>query len=342
MINNVICFFSSDARSLYLEDIYRALALPKKSILHFRYQQKYVDDTIVKNLKKENSISYLKKEGVIFFVTGNRLTTEENQVKAYHSIRKVLIRDCYISDNTNLVHFYLELGDFFDYKIDDTYPHEKFVAFVPLSEENNHKWIDIVKKVEPYFEETLFFHYEIFNHQGIVVQPTYNKVLKDSIFNIEDESEYIINCSFYDMRQGTSSLSYEDDDILTIYYKESTKLSALVDDRQYKIVTRSINQKITPQKLKFFPKTENSNEEKFEVQSFFCIKKRNRSISCFGFWTSLALLALILAQQLSLVLKKCFFHFSLFVSFLIIVLFLALLYVFGLSASKLYSHFNKK
>ena len=65
-MQNLIGFFSSDARPLYKEDVYRTLALPEKSIIHFRYNQKYVQDGIVSNIN-----DYIGKLGVIFFVTAH-------------------------------------------------------------------------------------------------------------------------------------------------------------------------------------------------------------------------------------------------------------------------------
>jgi hypothetical protein len=81
-------FFSSDARPLYTEDIYRVLALPQKSIIHFRYDQKYVADDIITNLQ-----SLVGNEGVVFFLTGNDLSKNpEERIISTHSIRKIIIK----------------------------------------------------------------------------------------------------------------------------------------------------------------------------------------------------------------------------------------------------------
>ena len=45
-----IILFSSDARDLYKEDVFKAICLPKGYVIHFRYAKEYVDDNLLKNL----------------------------------------------------------------------------------------------------------------------------------------------------------------------------------------------------------------------------------------------------------------------------------------------------
>lgn len=61
-----IGFFSSDARMLYKVDIFRVLSLPKQSVIHFRYDAKYVAKGIIDDIKK-----YIGKVGVVFYRIGN-------------------------------------------------------------------------------------------------------------------------------------------------------------------------------------------------------------------------------------------------------------------------------
>jgi hypothetical protein len=329
-MENLIGFFSSDARPLYKEDIYRTLALPDRSIIHFRYNQKYIQDDIV-----TNHLNYLNSEGVIFFVTGNDLRIpEQERKKESHSIRKIVIKNIYKSEETRHFHFSLELHSYYDCEIVKTEPH-KFVSCISVNEGIGHYWIDRVKAVEDHFDDILFFKYDILKRNNKKLNPKYSQLSDDAIYRINDESEYKIVFSFYDKLEGASCLEIADTEHINIHYKECSNIGAVIDDRRFKLVTRTIQQNNKPDTLKICPKP-NKSELKYEVISFFEIKKGRMNIMIFGLLSSSAFLSIILSQVAGTYVKM-----SMPLSQVILLLLVSVL-CFGISATMLFSKFNKK
>ena len=80
-----ICFFSSDARTLYKKDVFRVMALPKGYTIHFRYLFKYV------NLALDKIEDFKNRDCVIFFSYGNDL---KNPLPLKNvSLREAIIED---------------------------------------------------------------------------------------------------------------------------------------------------------------------------------------------------------------------------------------------------------
>jgi len=329
-MENLIGFFSSDARPLYKEDVYRALALPEKSIIHFRYDQKYVQDDIV-----TNHLRYLNSKGVIFFVTGNDLDIPEHQRSIEtHSIRKVLVRNIYKSEDTRHFHFLLELHDYYDCTIVQREP-SKFVSCISVSDGIGHCWIDRVKVVKSYFDNILFFKYEILRKDNKRLSPEYSPSDDDAVYRLVHEKEYKLAFSFYDKLGGDSHLDIVDSEHINVHYKECSKIGAIIDDRRFKLLTRTIQQSLKPDTLKISPKP-NEGELTYEVISFFEIKKGSKNSWIFGLLSSLAFLSIILSQIVGAYIRMSNPH------WLIALLSLGAILSFGVSGALLFGRFNKK
>lgn len=332
-MQNLIGFFSSDARPLYKEDIYRTLALPGNSIIHFRYNQKYIQNDIVRNYKE-----HIGKLGVIFFVTGNDLTKEEKDRNIeYHSIRKVTTKDILISKDTGYFHFYLELNDFIDCDLSINNP-DKFVTRIAINEGIKHSWLERVEAVKDHFDDILFFKYELFSKNNKLISPIYSKLNNDAIFHIDDEKEYKLSFSFYDKLQGKSSLNIEDSNCMDVYYKECSNIGTLIDNRSFKLMTHIVSQNKTPSVLRISPDPSDNIKDglKYEVVSFFEIHKRRFNTIIFGVISSFVFIAIILTQIIGVHIKSgkplCE----------IICLCVAAVILFGFSVSLLFHRFNKK
>lgn len=326
-------FFSSDARPLYIIDILRTLALPRKSVIHFRYDQKYVDEDI-----KGNMNSFIGYEGIIFYMTGNLLSKrEDKRIINTYSIRKVIIKDIECSDITGLYHFYLELGDYCDCKLDQR-DEKNFVSKIQISDDKEQKWIEKVKSIKDSIEyNVMFFNYEILDSNMEVLNPEYTKLIHTSVYNLNDESEYIMKCSFYDKLEGSSYLEINDSEIIKIYHKDKSGIGAVIDDRQYKISISTIAQSSVADMVRLFPKITDTDDSIFyDVVTLFKIKKRKRKGILFGLYTSLLFASAIVAQLLSSWIKeaKPWLH----IAVVSIVIWIS---VWILSAL-LYLHFNKK
>ncbi|MCK5581069.1 MAG: hypothetical protein KAJ18_07320 [Candidatus Omnitrophica bacterium] len=331
-MDKLIGFFSSDARPLYIEDIYRAMALPEKSIIHFRYNQKYVQDDIVSDSSK-----YVNREGIIFFTTGNDLekTPEDREIK-HHSIRKVRIKSIYKSEDTRYFHFLLELGDYYDCEITNT-EQNKFAAFVSVKEGINHCWIDRVKAIESYFEDILFFKYEILSkNEKKKLFPKYSKSYKDTIYQLNDESDYKILFSFYDKKNGDSKLNINDSEYIDIHYKECSKIGALIDDRYFNLSTRTIHQRKKNEILKISPSLPKNSKLSYEVVTRFEITKSYKKAIFYGFLSSFLFISIVLSQVVGALIKlekptSC-----------VVIVGVIALFFFFIGSSLLLSNFSKK
>jgi len=328
---DVIGFFSSDAKPRYIEGVYEALTLPSKSIMHFRYNQKHLEDDIANNLN-----SYKGKDGVMFFVTGNDPTkSEEERNKKYHSIRKIVIRNVSKSADTGFVHFYLELGDYYDCSL-NSFQRSKFVTRVSVIEGIKNKWIDRVEVVKDYFDDVLFFKYEILTKKNKLILPTFSELDNDATFHLYDESEYILRCSYFDKLNGKSSLSIADTELLAIHHKESSNIATKIDDRNYKMITNSISQNKTPVQIRFAPNPMPNGDKNYEVISFFEIRKSFLNTLVFGIVTALAFASVLLSQVFGVFVKDSKPLFD-----IISIGAIALLLI-GVSGAILYRQFNKK
>jgi hypothetical protein len=297
-MEQLIGFFSSDARPLYKEDIYRALALPSGSVIHFRYNQKYIQDDIV--AKPEG---FLGTRGIIFFVTGNDLKVpEEKRQKQTYSIRMVTLKGVLRSENTRHFHFFLQLDEYCDCTIVNT-ESSKFVSRVTVSYGTENRWIERVKAVKNDFDNILFFKYEVVDHNGKRVNPKYSNSSQDAIYELLDESEYRLDFSFYDKRDGASNLNIEESEGISVHYRECSKLGATIDDRQFRLHTGFISHMKKPAVLKFKPKPNDNQELDYEVISFFEIKKNIWSTSLYGFLTALGFVGIVLSQIVGVYIK---------------------------------------
>jgi hypothetical protein len=330
-MEQLIGYFSSDARPLYKEDIFRALALPSGSVIHFRYDQKYIQDDIV-----TNPDSFIDTKGIIFFVTGNDLNIPENERKKQtYSIRMVTLKGVSRSEDTRHFHFFLRLDDFCYCTIAST-ESRKFVSRIAVNYGTENRWIERVKVVKDDFDDILFFKYEVVDHGGNRVKPKYSKYSQDAVYELLDESEYRLDFSFFDKRDGASNLSIEESEGLSVHYRECSKLGATIDDRQFRLHTGFISHMRKPAVLKFRPTPNDNQELDYEVISFFDIKKNIKRTALYGLLTALGFAGIVLSQVIGAFVKlnkpTC----------LIIGLSIVAIILFGIAGAFLFGKFNKK
>jgi len=155
---DMICAHSSDRRTLYQADIYRVLALPKGHIVHFRYKKRYVDDKLLLDGTD------IEGQGVVIFFTHGNSEKGNGARLSQTSVRWATMSHFEISDETDVFHAYLELGDSCNVAIDsgnssEKRPPMKFLSRLTcteLSEENS--WHNRINKVKDSFPKITFFH----------------------------------------------------------------------------------------------------------------------------------------------------------------------------------------
>ena len=355
-----ICFFSSDARPLYKKDIYRVIALPKDFIIQFRYQFEYVEN--IDDINK-----YINRSCLIFFTKGNDLgkPLEEREIENI-GIREGKIIETRKCTDTNLIHFFIELGDFKKIELSDDLHKkmpEKFVKELDINPGIPIDWHQVIASVKTSFKNEMFFKFDLFNNKNNPEKIRFNKKDFQSYYELDDEQDYFLHLSFYDTIDRSSN-QYLDLDItekngiLKINSPETINLDSRYDNRIFTVRTNSLesanaftflNFRTQPKKLVVSKSTnsENTNSESTNIESInsdstdvtiqLQIRKNENRIILFA--------VLSLSTGISIGLGKYFSdnidHFLCHTGLMIIcaALSLAIGYI---SLSNLYQFFNKK
>lgn len=296
-----VAFYSSDYRPLYKSDIFRALALPKGHVIHFRYQKKYVDEQILSKLDSE----LLNSEGVIFYTLGTDPNNpQEDGVIENISIRKVKIVKACVKEDTGLVHFYLELIDFIDCKTpNDLEAPTMFVKYIEPILFDKDTWSNRIEKVKKSFQGALFFLIDsVKNLDGSNIKPEFKEIEGKSYYNLEDEKEYIIDLSFFDDSGGYNKLKLEIDKshLISIDSPREIQVEAIRDNRSYSMVTSPLDILTSTAFLRFDStfeeKDQPENVPKLELVLQINIKRQENKSFTFGAYSFFAFLALVVSN----------------------------------------------
>jgi hypothetical protein len=298
-MENVIYFISSNYRKLYVEDIYRALALPKNYVIQYRYQFKYVATSVL--LNKDELIG---KRGIIYYyynpnyVNGYIGTIEKCEKSILLPIREVFIKDIEVIEDIKHINFFLELGEFLDCKIYDTlntnktYPdNDHFVDQTIILDKKPVTWLEKIESIEPYFKEIKFFHIrKIFGDLHIC----YDFNEKRTNLVLKDESTYIFELLTYDKSAENSSHDDKtknnsiieliaDNSYLTI--NDALEKGTKVNSKKITILTKPIDYKKDMTNLKI--KELNSD---FSVNLSIRLEKTFQKSIKFGLFSAIVLL----------------------------------------------------
>ena len=175
--DKLLLFFSSDATELYEADIYRALALPEDSVLHFRYDTEFIMKSLyaeqskatvaseearsLTSIERERILELKGRPGVICFVAGNDQSLKEAEIEVSKrqkfieltSLRRVVVKDVEIAENTTeLNHFYLALKEFVNFDLavkvsQEQKPLEAFLSAIDYVDVQEDIWSNRVKEV---------------------------------------------------------------------------------------------------------------------------------------------------------------------------------------------------
>lgn len=343
MSKKVIAFFSSDAREKYKADIFRTLALPNKYVIHFRYQNQYIQPELLSNL------SALKnKEGIIFYANGNDTSIDkEKRVIEFLSIRNVIIKDIYHDENLGLVNFYLELRDFVDCKFFEYTPKELVTPYLSVSEINvnfGHKnsWQDRVDLFQTYLKNTLFYYISSIKHGNSELEPKYSEVLKESWYKLDDETSYQMYFSFYDPSNGEYGLNINNTgDTVDINIPSEHKIGAPRETSIFELRTHTIQLQSTSGVTTYTIRSSSPEEAPdplidLSVQLNWKVYKKFRNILLFGLFTVLAVAGVAIGSIASKDLTTISFK-----SINLVLAFVSILLIF-FAASVLFWMFNKK
>jgi hypothetical protein len=248
-----VLLFSSDARPLYKGDIFRALALPDDHTLQFRYPRKYVE---LEFRDKPNDL--VGKEAVIFFLSGNDQATvsEERKLKP-HPIRACTIQDAFPDQDTQQIMLILRLGEFVNCDIEDItdarkLPPHSFVTDASIKDLRVVAWLDRVDSIKQHFPGILFYRLGAILSGDGPISPSYSRERRISHFVLDEESEYSIECSYYDPDGGGAPLKIDvSADALQVLNLFEFGGGADLDTKRLPLTTRTLKARSAPAYLKF-------------------------------------------------------------------------------------------
>lgn len=307
-MDKLICFFSSDARPLYKRDVFRSLSYPDEFVIHFRYKPEYV------------GVEYSKikdKLGAIFLTVGNDLSKPEDQRQIRNVfIREVKVVDAYHELDTNLVHFYLQLGGFKGSKLNTSLASKlptKFVAEHEVVAGTTMQWHEVIQLIRGSFPNELFYKFKIkLNNDNRDLKIYYDRSERQSFYEMPDEGSYKLEMAFYDTESGSSDNYHSmrirsmNEQILTVSSPDLIKIEARYDNRTFTVITKSISTAIIYTYLHFEAIAEtnvaaNLTAAATQVDTVLKIRivKNRRRLLRFGLWSIVAAISLGYAKLIS-------------------------------------------
>jgi hypothetical protein len=341
MSRTIIAFFSSDAREKYKGDVFRALALPQKYGIHFRYQTSWIHPQVLSKLETLKG-----QTGVIFYAQGNDLTIEKDRRQITNtSIRNVTIKDIYQDKNLDIVNFYLELNDFCDCtphsnSSKDLLPPNGIVSEITVIDGVDNSWYGRVSKVKDSFKDTLFYFIDSIKQNNDTLQASYLLAKRDWQYELSEGSEYQVQISFYDPEDGENGLIVENSsNAVILEIPSGHKVAAPRDTIIFDIITQSLAQKNSRSHSKISIRTDTqcaTPQIDLSVQIQWKIIRTVSSVMKFG---ALSVLAAMGVLGLSVAFKDLTGSSFALVNWGIAI---ASLIAIGCSASQLFNEFNKK
>ena len=189
-----IIFFSSDSTALYKGDIFRCLALPDGHTIQFRYRKKWVEPEIANAPCKAKD-----RFGLIVFVSGNQQKILADQrTFSYEPVRFCTVKEMFFDYDTQQLMTILELAQFVkcQFTVRQGPPHV-FVTPGEIAEYEPSTWLECVRRLQPYYPHTVFFHVGRVLMGTESVSPTYLPNFRMSCFDLLEETAYAVECLYY-------------------------------------------------------------------------------------------------------------------------------------------------
>lgn len=291
-----ICFFGSNFRQLYVEDIYRCTCLPQNFVIQYRYQLKYIDRNLL--VDKESLIG---REGIVFYNYNPKNpqylgTIQDCDEELILPIRKVEIRDIQINEEIGHVNFYLELKEFVEVDINKNSfetprGNETFVHELKFKHVTNVSWLEKIEEIKEYFKNVKFFNIRSItgdNESKIIYDPSE----KRTSIMLWDDSTYILDVLTYDKTEGNAEIKLCYDQSY-IGVNDSLENGTKLNSKKLPLDIRPINFKKDSTYLSF-----RDTSSKFSIKLSIKMKKKRIRSVLFGFFSSIILLGFQLSNLL--------------------------------------------
>lgn len=295
---SVICAFSSDSRELYKADIYRVLALPKGHIVHFRYKKKYVDNSFLAASAK------LKDETVAIFFTHGNEQGKETQL-SHISVRWATISNFEISDETDVFHAYLKLGEFCNVTVDSTNLNEKqpptkfFTKLNCTKSIGKDNWQSRVNAIKNYFSKITFFYLRGI-YKGKKKQSLKYQCGKSCHYDLVHGDKYILKLSIGNPDISKTKIEISDSSgEITINCINPIETSVQFDDFDIPVSVKTLQMLKQASLLTFKPIETGKDLGEYATNVELSLNLSLKRPFAFGVFSTCAFWALLLARPLS-------------------------------------------
>lgn len=289
-------FFTSDAAELYKANAFRALALPEKYILQFRYPVKNIEPSIVGAYH-----TMVNKKGCIFFVQGNNTNLPlDKRPHQIFSVRDVMIRKVLEDvENTGQVYFFLEMGEFKDFKplngnLSGLATSDHYVSQVELEEGPETSWFDRVSTISTFFPNQLFYTIKEIRSGTDTIDPVKDKLGHFSRYELDEETDYHCHMQFFDSTGGTGVLKTEIlSESLTMSLPSNYIVGSPLDYQVSTLQTSSLDRRSEAATIRF---VQEGLTSVYRMDISFSVLRKKMKAFWFGVYTGLAGLGLLLGQ----------------------------------------------
>lgn len=287
---STILAFSSDARQLYKADIYRCLSLPNGSIVHFRYDPKYVDPAIKACLEFR-----VGSAALIFFVPMEKLKSACD----WPSIRAATLVRAYTSAQTGHLHVFFRLLEFCSATTPKSIPLKYLPPNIFLTYADRKldfqpvPWSNRVDAVKHYFEDIPFFIVnDIFDSARRRVDSDRNKLQEESTYTLSRGESYYLSFSvanpWISPTSGDLSISVKDDsNLLVLDPLAKLVVASRYDDHDFYLSPKHTSNPTDISILKIIPTSGNNEMSELTLS----LRVRNKtsivSVLSFAFLTAL-------------------------------------------------------
>lgn len=286
-MKDYLCAFSSDARALYKADIYRVLALPNGSVVHFRYKKKYVDDKIA-----NNPAIVLNQKILIFHTIGNSTPNSKNI--NHVPVRTGVITSSQYNSSTDIVHVYMRLDDFFFGQLCSSNslqasPPKKFFTYQKVNGFVKDSFVNSVERLKSSFSGfTLFTIHGLYKSCDDVIKhkpisPILTNNGKGSRYRLKHGDEYWVSMSLGNPEGSDCKIEIVDSSSqLVVQFMNPVETTAQYDDYEFPIHVKSPETNKEFSLLSFIPKCKATSENDFSVQMELSLQLSKRRAMGFG------------------------------------------------------------
>ena len=295
----IICAFSSDFRELYQADIYRALALPTGSVVHFRYKKRYVDGNLL------SSQNLTGKKTAIFYSPGNK--NDGTPSTENISIRYATIVNQETSEDTDVFHVYLKLDHFCNLRIDSTNAAEKLPSNCFLSEidctaqAQDSSWQGRVLAVADYLRPLTFLHIkEIVSENGNAVALKYFNNSRNCRYCLIGGERYVARLILANPKGVAETIHVaESSSLVAINAVNPLLTSANFDDFDVPLIVRELQSRSIPSLITFCPRSGELQLNEYATNVELELRSGLKRPLLFGLLTIFAGAGIYLAQPVN-------------------------------------------